>query len=323
MSALQPIRTSNPNRGAAFTLVELLVVVAIIAILASLILPALSRAKSRAQGSFCLNNTHQLTIAWILYADEHNGRLAYNLVDSARVSAPAIANGPPMAQNWVNNVLNWSSSPDNTNGAAVVTSGIGPYTGASAAVYRDPSDNALSDQQRGLGWLSRVRSYSMNAMIGDAGTFTQGGFNVNFPDYTQFFKATSIPRPSDIFVFLDEHPDSIDDGYFIDSYNDNSTNSATWTDLPASYHNRAGSFSFADGHSELRTWLNKSTVQPPVAYGINPPLPMQITDGTDDFWWVLTHMSIERTPGQNSGSPGGYGGSGGSGSGGSGGSGGY
>ena len=117
----------------------------------------------------------------------------------------------------------------------------------------------------------------MNAMIGDAGIYTQGGFNVNFPNYTQFFKATTIPQPSDIFVFLDEHPDSIDDGYFLDSYSDSGP--PTWTDLPASYHNGAGSFAFADGHSELHRWRNKSTIQPAVAYGINPPLPMQINDG--------------------------------------------
>ncbi len=307
MSVLRSIRISTPKRGAAFTLVELLVVIAIIAILASLILPALSQAKARAQGNFCLNNTRQLSVAWVLYADEHNGRLAYNLGQSARITtaAPSIANGPQMAQNWVNNVLNWETNSDNTNSGAVVGSGIGPYTGPAAAVYRCPSDNVLSDLQRSLGWVSRVRSYSMNAMIGDAGTFSQGGFNLNFPDYTQFFKATSIPQPADIFVFLDEHPDSIDDGYFLNSYTDGT--SPTWTDLPASYHNGEGSFAFADGHSELHRWKNKSTIQPAVAYGIKPALPMQIPYGTQDFSWVLEHMSVERVSTPDSGSSGGYG----------------
>src|SRR5579862_4717645 len=122
MSVLRSIRISTPKRGAAFTLVELLVVIAIIAILASLILPALSQAKARAQGNFCLNNTRQLSVAWVLYADEHNGRLAYNLGQSARITtaAPSIANGPQMAQNWVNNVLNWETNSDNTNSGAVV-----------------------------------------------------------------------------------------------------------------------------------------------------------------------------------------------------------
>lgn len=296
MSVAQAFRKSNPKHGSAFTLVELLVVIAIIAILASLILPALARAKARAQASFCLNNTRQLTFAWMLYADEHNGQLAYNLGQSARITTtvPAVANGPQMAQNWVNNVLNWETNDtDNTNAAAVVASGIGPYTGAAAPVYRCPSDNVLSEAQRDAGWSpSRVRSFSMNAMVGNAGSYSQGGNNVNFPNYVQFFKSTSIPQPADIFVFLDEHPDSIDDGYFLNSYTDGSP--ATWTDLPASYHNGAGTFSFADGHSETHHWQNASTKQPSIAYGINPPLPMVIPDGAQDFWWVLSRMSVEQ-----------------------------
>lgn len=306
MSVVRASRTSSPKSGRAFTLVELLVVISIVAILASLILPALARAKARAQGSFCINNTRQLTVAWMIYADEHNGRLAYNLGQSARITTtvPAVVNGPTMSQNWVNNVLNWELSSDNTNAAAVVASGIGPYTGPAAAVYRCPSDNALSDLQRSAGWASsRVRSYSMNALVGDAGAFTQSGYNVNAPDYMQFFKATSIPQPSDIFVFLDEHPDSIDDGYFLDSYTDGSA--PTWTDLPASYHNGAGSFSFADGHSELHYWVNASTKQPSVAYGIAGGLPMQITGSAKDFWWVLSKMSY-RSWDSGSSSPGGY-----------------
>jgi prepilin-type N-terminal cleavage/methylation domain-containing protein/prepilin-type processing-associated H-X9-DG protein len=295
MSVCRVGRTSSPSRGRAFTLIELLVVVSIIAIIASLILPALARAKARAQGSFCLNNTRQLAVAWMLYADEHNGLLAYNLGQSSRTAAavPAVGSGPTMADNWVNNVLNWELSPDNTNVAAVIATGIGPYTGKSAPMYRCPSDRIVSDLQRTAGWDSRVRSYSMNAMIGDAGFFTQSGVNINNSNYVQFFKSTSIPHPSDIFVFVDEHPDSIDDGYFLDSDSD----PPMWTDLPASYHDGAANFSFADGHSERHRWHNASTKQPSRAYGINPPLPMPITDGVEDFSWVLARMSMERNPG--------------------------
>ena len=294
MSVPCAFRTSNPKSGRAFTLIELLVVIAIIAILASLILPALARAKARAQGSFCLNNTRQLVVAWMIYADEHNGQLAYNLAKSSRITTavPAVG-GPQMAANWVNNVLDWELSSDNTNAGAVVETGLGPYTSKSAALYRCPSDNVLSELQRNNGWTGRVRSYSMNAMIGDAGNFTSGGFNANNPDYVQFFKAYNIPRPADIFVFLDEHPDSIDDGYFLETEADN-WSAQKWTDLPASYHDGAASFSFADGHGELHRWHNRSTIQPARAYGITGGLPMPITDGTQDFYWVLSKMSIER-----------------------------
>lgn len=300
MSVPCAFRTSNPKSGRAFTLVELLVVIAVIAILASLILPALARAKARAQGSFCLNNTRQLVFAWMVYADEHNGQLAYNLAKSARITTavPAVG-GPSMSANWVNNVLDWgTNNSDNTNVTAVVETGLGPYTSKTAALYRCPSDNVLSDNQRNAGWLGRARSYSMNAMVGDVGNFTAGGFNLNNSNYVQFFKVFSIPRPADIFIFLDEHPDSIDDGYFLDTENDDSP---TWTDLPASYHDGAASFSFADGHGELHRWHNRSTIQPARAYGINPPLPMPITDGTQDYDWVLSKMSIERPAPPSSG----------------------
>jgi prepilin-type N-terminal cleavage/methylation domain-containing protein/prepilin-type processing-associated H-X9-DG protein len=299
MSVLSAFRNSDPRRReGAFTLTELLVVIAIIAIIASLVLPALARAKARAQGSFCLNNTRQLTVAWMIYADEHNGQLAYNLGRSARipVAMPAMV-GAPMGDNWVNNILSWGLGQDNTNTATLVETGIGPYTSKAAALYRCPSDNVLSEAQRNAGWQSRVRSYSMNAMVGDAGSFSAGGVNVNNTNYVQFFRVFSVPRPSDIFVFLDEHPDSIDDGYFL---NREADGAPQWIDLPGSYHDGGASFSFADGHSEHHRWLNARTKQPAQAFGIQWPS-MSVTDGPQDFNWVLSRMSVERSSEGSSG----------------------
>jgi prepilin-type processing-associated H-X9-DG protein len=182
----------------------------------------------------------------------------------------------------------------------VVGSGLGPYTSKSAAVYHCPSDNVLSDLQRSAGWVARVRSYSMNAMVGDAGGFSQTGVNVNNTNYVQFFKSFSIPRPGDIFVFLDEHPDSIDDGYFL---NTDSDLAPRWIDLPGSYHDGGANFSFADGHSEYHRWHNASTKQPALAYGIYPKLPMAISDGLQDFSWVLARMSIERAYSKSASDP--------------------
>src|SRR6478609_7323503 len=137
----------------AFTLIELLVVIAIIAILASLILPTLSKAKSRAEAMACLNNTRQLSIAWQIYADEHNGRLAYNLGGN---DTRGIA--PTTNVNWVNNIMDWSAGPnsDNTNLATITEAALGPYT-KSASIYRCPSDRVLSPAQRSAGWTARIR----------------------------------------------------------------------------------------------------------------------------------------------------------------------
>src|SRR5216117_2256213 len=158
-------------RRTGFTLIELLVVIAIIAVLASLLLPVLSRTKARAQAVFCLNNTRQLGLAWLLYADDHNGRLAYNLGGDVKIRGVA----PSTYLNWVNNVLNWELRPDNTNVATIKEASLGPYASKAANIYRCPSDNVLSDIQRRAGWSARVRSYSMNAMIGDVGDLAQDG----------------------------------------------------------------------------------------------------------------------------------------------------
>jgi prepilin-type N-terminal cleavage/methylation domain-containing protein/prepilin-type processing-associated H-X9-DG protein len=270
---------SSPKSAVGFTLIELLVVIAIIAILAAILLPALSSARERAQSLNCLSNTHQLTIAWELYTDDNNGRLPYNL--------GMTEGGARTNINWVDNVMTWDTSPDNTNPATITSASLGPYIERQTGVYRCPSDHALSSIQYGAGWSARIRSYSMNAMIGDAGVFTTNGFNVNNPGYTQFFNITQIPNPTDIFVFLDEHPDSIGDGYFV-----NRAYQWQWIRLPASYHNGAASFSFADGHSESHRWLEPSTICPPLPDAAN--LPITIPKGQwGDFEWVTSHMSVD------------------------------
>jgi prepilin-type processing-associated H-X9-DG protein len=259
----------------------LLVVIAIIAVLSGILLPALARSKAKAQGVFCLNNTRQLSTACMMYTDDHNGHLPYNL-------GAGVSNAAPMNANWADNVLTWDLDADNTNWVKLVSSGLGPYANKSAGVFRCPTDYVLDQPQKDAGWKARVRSYSMNAMIGDAGSFSEAGFNLNNRDYVQFFKYASIPRPSEIFVFIDEHPDSIDDGYFL-----NKAQTGWWHDLPASYHDGAASLSFADGHSEMHPWKGANTKPKAAPDSISRPL-VPKGDGRKDFVWILSVMSVER-----------------------------
>ena len=276
-------RKSQRANAIGFTLIELLVVFAVIALLAAILLPALSKASERTRGIFCLSNTRQLAIGWQLYADDHDGFLPYNLGMSGSSFRTNI--------NWVNNVMTWDLSPDNTNTATITDASLGPYVSSAINIYRCPSDHTLSAVQSAAGWSARIRSYSMNAMVGNAGNFSTNGVNVNNPDYTQFFKITQIPQPTQIFVFLDEHPDSIDDGYFVerDYYSE-------WHDLPASYHNGSAAFSFADGHSTLHHWQLASTVLPPTpdAASLPIPIPSNPLGAHADFDWVMDHMSVEQ-----------------------------
>lgn len=287
-----PFLRRKLSRAIGFTLVELLVVIAIIAILVSLLLPVMNTAKAKAQGVFCMNNTRQLCIAWELYADDHSGRFPYNLGGSTGNRKIA----PRTQFNWVNNTLDWFATPgsDNTNPATILQASLSDYAARSLAIYKCPSDKVVSSAQADAGWTGRVRSYSMNAMVGDAGPVSLTGVNQNNPDYVQFFSASQIPEPSRIFVFLDEHPDSINDGYFLEQADYTTADGgAVWIDLPASYHNGAASLSFADGHAEIHRWLRARTKRPPIANSLR--LPMYIpANEREDYDWVISHMSVDK-----------------------------
>jgi prepilin-type N-terminal cleavage/methylation domain-containing protein/prepilin-type processing-associated H-X9-DG protein len=273
-----PIR----RRRGGFTIIEMIIVVGIIGILAALLLPALSRSKSRAQAIMCMNNFRHLGFAWMMYSQDNSDKLAYNQAPN-----PQTLSGPPQSSpNWVNNIMDWELTPGNTNQNFVSQSVLGYYVNFTGNIYHCPSDHALSSVQRNAGWSGRVRSVSMNAMVGDPGNVLQNSGNINNPGYEQFVKETDFRDPSSIFVFLDEHPDSITEGYFL-----NADSNTAWLHLPASYHNGGGNFSFADGHTEIHRWSRASTVRPPLPDAAGLPLVLAPND-TADFNWVLQHTSI-------------------------------
>ena len=264
-----PIRLSlsapRPQRRIqdGFTLIELLVVIAIIAILAGMLLPALAKAKAKGNGIMCLNNTKQLMMSWKLYVDDQNGKIP-----------PAYSSNPNF-NSWAYGNLDWNTANrDNWDVTNTLGKGsIWRYTGMTQKIYKCPADTFLT---LGANGKPRIRSNSINSWVGmHDGQPTWFG---NSPPWRMFLKDSDFVQPSDTWVFVDEHPDGINDAFFVAGYG-----ATQWGDFPASYHNRACGFSFADGHAEIRKWISSTSVYPVTTQGISAK-PFDAL-GKQDFLW--------------------------------------
>jgi len=273
-----------PAAHRGFTLIELLVVIAIIAILAGMLLPALGRAKAKAQGILCMNNTKQLMLANHMYTGDNNERLPGS-VHGGRASAPTANDA---AAPWVVGWLDWSTSPHNTNTQYLINpaySKLAIYFSNAKNIFKCPADKFISGDQRKKGWTERVRSVSGNIGIGD-GNAEEGPWDTIY-FHVRKSSELAIPGPAMSWMYVDEHPDSINDaGLF-------APQGLNFPDVPATYHNGACGFAFMDGHSEIKKWTGALKNDPKanrvhIAAGGNVPA----KNKSDPDWiWLRT-----RTP---------------------------
>lgn len=244
-------------------------VIAIIAILAAMLLPALGRAKVKAQGIQCMNNMKQLMLAFRLYTDDSGARFMPNTYGG---------NG------WVRGIMDFSgSNPANWDLTTLTdpkTAVLGPYT-RNPGIYRCPADWSTVNRP-GVGTVARIRSVSASQSVGtdsDGKSPTPGywldsavvGGSETSPGnaggkWQVYSKDADLgrPSPSQLWVFLDEHPASINDGAFGFRMPNSSADTASqgWVDFPAGFHGGAGAYAFMDGHGETHRWVERSSLGP-------------------------------------------------------------
>jgi prepilin-type N-terminal cleavage/methylation domain-containing protein/prepilin-type processing-associated H-X9-DG protein len=239
--------------GDGFTLIELLVVIAIIAILAAMLLPALARAKQKAQAISCMNNLKQLTLGWVMYNGDDNGKLASNGEQNEGNNNPPL---PPTDSRllpggkWYQWCPGWEAVYS-TQATNLIQIGAIYSSVNTVNVYHCPADQSNIKFGNIILLNSKPRSYSMNCWLSpfpgdDAATFFGGTRARIFTKDSDI----SIPGPSMTFVFIDENANSIDDGYFAGTPGLPNK----WINVPSTRHGNASGLSFADGHAEIRGW---------------------------------------------------------------------
>jgi prepilin-type processing-associated H-X9-DG protein len=321
MKTLEKQTSREIKDSGGFTTIELLAIIATVAMLAALLLPAVARAAGQSQGAKCLNNIRQLILAAQMYATDNVGLWFPN---------------QPGEPDWVQDPMSWTTNnPANTNWQYLITSpapgsnpnAYSPYNSFFTPYIKDPSIYRCPADPSVVGGVARIRSYSANQAIGTCWTgVTTGclygqadqhvtgqwlpgaGGDNDCQDYGFTYQKLSQmvrPKPTTLFVFAEEHPDSINDSTLAVQIGQTDLGGGAWIDVPSNLHNGAGSFSFADGHAEIHKWVGRlmSTLTyvqngyvPEINYeGANQPTADTAAD-LKDLNWVQARTSAPINP---------------------------
>jgi len=285
-------KTCAPDR-LGFTLIELLVVIAVIAILASLLLPALSTATMKATGARCQSNEKQLQLAFIMYADDHNGTMegdVFSYNDGTKLIKVNTLGGGY----WPGPLPDISSAMTRDKAVQAVQKGfsMGPFWRYCSAfeAYHCPGDLRFKLRKPGSHW-----AYDSYSKADGMGGFTDRGvLQIWNPNTLAYSKIDTVPEPARAMVFLEE-PDSRN--YNLGTWVINADSHA-WVDPLAAWHNNANTISFLDGHVEPHKWLEDTTLKASKAAERNLDTPFYWTKAKNDrdFAWVEPRYKYQGWP---------------------------
>lgn len=278
-------RTSKDTKG--FTLIELLVVIGIIAILTGILLPAMGMAKKMAQSISCSANLRSLMLAWNVYAGDNDDKL---------LAAQSGMEGGKRP-NWFSGGLSFSSDPVNWDiENDMKNSPLWSYVGKNPKIFKCPADKAKVTNNLGA-IVPRVRSNSMSQVFGYGEWLNSSPANRGQEVWRTYSKLSRIVNPGNTWVFIDEHPDSINDAAFANACTGAlSETTARIIDFPANYHNGACGFSFADGHALVRKWSGFKIKKAPVYFGLGGDIQLNVLaeDSWEDVRWMAENTTVKR-----------------------------
>lgn len=276
----------------AFTLVELLAIIAVVALLACVVVPALARAKQSPQTALCLSNHKQLILAALMYVEDDGG-----------LWFPNQSSGQTGERDWVTDIENFTAGNPNNYDLRVLSN---PGTNFFANYIKSPRIFHCPGDQSRVPEGPRIRSVSANAAVGTVwngaelscplkrgdpvtGQWLSGFLTDCNNTFRRYAKTSDMvaPAPAQLFVFLDEHANSINDSEF-EVQVANTNIGADWIDIPASYHNGAVGISFADGHVEMHKWIGTAVPNVPISWtgsgGGGLPVVANLQDVQDIRW---------------------------------------